>query len=98
MGLRLENKVCLVTGGAHGIGRAYCLRFAEEGAQVVIADIDHAAAEQVAHEVEARGREALALHVDVASARSWEEMAAAAATRVGRIDVPVTTAAAFPAV
>src|SRR3954465_7021716 len=95
MAPRLENKVCLVTGGAHGIGRAYCLRFAEEGARVVIADIDHLAAEQGAHEVEALGGEALALHVDVASARSCEEMAAAAVTRFGRIDVLVTNAAVF---
>jgi 3-oxoacyl-[acyl-carrier protein] reductase len=95
MALRLENKVCIVTGGAHGIGRAYCLRFAEEGARVVVADIDQAAAKQVAHEVEALGREALALHVDVADWKSCEAMAAATAERFGRIDVLVTNAAVF---
>jgi len=95
MALRLEDKVCIVTGGAHGIGRAYCLRFAEEGARVVVADIDHTAAQQVAHEIEALGREALALPVDVADGKSCEAMAAATIERFGRIDVLVTNAAIF---
>jgi 3-oxoacyl-[acyl-carrier protein] reductase len=95
MALRLEDKVCIVTGGAHGIGRAYCLRFAEEGARVVVADIDLTAAQQVAHEIEALERQALALPVDVADSKSCEAMAAATVERFGRIDVLVTNAAVF---
>ena len=48
----LQNKVVIVTGGAHGIGRAYCLAFARAGSKIIIADLDQAAAAQVA--VEAR--------------------------------------------
>ena len=51
--MKLTGKVVVVTGGAHGIGRALCERFAAEGAvTVVVADIDHAAAEKVAREIE----------------------------------------------
>ena len=47
----LKDKVVIVTGGGHGIGRAYCHGFAEAGAKVVVADIDAPAAEKVAGEV-----------------------------------------------
>ena len=47
----LQEKVVIVTGGGHGIGRAYCHGFAEAGAKVVVADIDAPAAEKVAGEV-----------------------------------------------
>ncbi len=47
----LKDKVVIVTGGGHGIGRAYCHGFAEAGAKVIVADIDAPAAEKVAGEV-----------------------------------------------
>ena len=45
---RLQDQVIIITGGAHGIGRAYCEGLAKEGARVVVADIDGAAAESLA--------------------------------------------------
>ena len=93
--MRLQDRVCIVTGGAHGLGRAYCLRLAEEGARVVVADIDRPAAETVAHEVTAMDREALALYVDVADEASTLAMARATVERFGRIDVLVNNAALF---
>ncbi len=87
---RLEGKVAVVTGGANGIGRACCVRFAEEGADVVVADLLDSS-ETVAL-VKERGREALAQPLDAASAASNEAMAQAARERFGRIDVLVTAA------
>ena len=93
--MRLQDRVCIVTGGAHGLGRAYCERLAEEGAHVVVADIDHAAAEVVVQALAARGREALAVRVDVADEASTLAMARETFERFGRIDVLVTNAAIF---
>jgi 2-hydroxycyclohexanecarboxyl-CoA dehydrogenase len=61
----LENQVALVTGGGSGIGRAVCLRFAAEGARVVVADIDTAGAEQTVSTIRAAGTEARAITVNV---------------------------------
>ena len=58
----LKDKVVIVTGGAHGIGKAYCLGFAHAGARVVIADIDRPAADNAVREIAAP---ALAIQVDV---------------------------------
>ena len=63
--MRFVNKVVLVTGGGSGIGRATCLAFAREGANVGVADFDVGKAETVAAEVESSGRKAVAIRVDV---------------------------------
>jgi NAD(P)-dependent dehydrogenase (short-subunit alcohol dehydrogenase family) len=47
----LNNKVVIVTGGGHGIGKAYCLGFAQAGSHIVVADIDKTAADQVSTEI-----------------------------------------------
>lgn len=49
--MRLKDRVAIVTGGGRGIGEATCLRFAEEGAKVIVADIDFDVATEVANEV-----------------------------------------------
>jgi 3-oxoacyl-[acyl-carrier protein] reductase len=92
----VKDRVVIVTGGGHGIGKAYCLGFAKSGSRVVIADIDKAAAEQVAAQIEQeRKLEALAVHTDVSDERSAKEMTAAALQRFGRIDVLINNAAIF---
>lgn len=89
---RLAGRVAVVTGGGNGIGRACCERFAEEGADVVVADLlEEAAAETVAA-VEAQGRKALMLTMDAASAADNEAVMQQAVDTFGSIDVLVTAA------
>lgn len=85
----LKGKVVVVTGGGGGIGSATCLRFAEEGARVVVADIGAAAAEKVVAEIRAAGGEATAMVVDLTN---YDAVAAAVAgieAGFGPIDVLV---------
>jgi 3-oxoacyl-[acyl-carrier protein] reductase len=91
----LEGKVVVVTGGGHGIGRAYCLGIAHEGGKAVVADLDGAAAVQVANQIEQAGGEALAIPMDVAKAASCQEMTDRTLERFGQIDGLVNNAAIF---
>jgi NAD(P)-dependent dehydrogenase (short-subunit alcohol dehydrogenase family) len=89
---RLQDRVAVVTGGGNGIGRACAVRFAEEGADILVADLlDDAAAETVGL-VKDLGREALSVHLDAASRTDNEAMAQTAIERFGKIDVLVTAA------
>jgi 3-oxoacyl-[acyl-carrier protein] reductase len=94
----LQNKVVIVTGGAHGIGRAYCLAFARAGSKIIIADLDQVAAAQVAVEARAAGGAALAIAVDVSDGHATKKMAAKALECFGRIDVLINNAAVFSVV
>jgi 3-oxoacyl-[acyl-carrier protein] reductase len=89
---RLEGKTAVITGGGNGIGRACAVRFAEEGADVLVADVQLAAAEATADAVRSLGRRAGAVAVDVTSAEDNAAMAAAAVEQLGGIDVVVTAA------
>lgn len=95
---RLQGRVAIVTGAGHGIGKAYARRLAEEGASVVIAEIDAAAAERVAADLARAGHAALALRTDVSDAASAGEMARRTVEHFGRIDVLVNNAAIFATV
>ena len=89
---RLEGKVCVITGAGGGMGADAAVRFAEEGALVVVADVDGAAAEAVAGEVDG-----LPVQVDVSDEASVEAMYAAAVERFGGIDVLYNNAGISPA-
>jgi 3-oxoacyl-[acyl-carrier protein] reductase len=93
----LQDKVIIITGGAHGIGRAYALAFARAGARVVIADIDQPAADRTAAETSPQSS-ALALPTDVSDEASTKEMAARTLAHFGRIDALINNAAVFSVV
>ena len=91
--MRLQDQVAIVTGGGSGIGEAIAMRFAQEGAQLVIADREPLRAGRVAAAIGAAGGHAIALTVDVANGESVQSMAAAALANYGRVDVLVNNAA-----
>ena len=93
--MALRDKVAIVTGGAQGIGREYCLRFAREGAAVVVADLRVDQAKAVASEIAVAGGQALAVTADVTDEASAEAMASRTVERFGRIDVLVNNAAIY---
>ncbi|MEI2807589.1 MAG: glucose 1-dehydrogenase [Albidovulum sp.] len=85
--MRLMDRTAIVTGAGSGFGAGIARTFAAEGARVIVADIDEAAARTVAAEVGGT-----ALRVDVASAESVAAMAAGAAATLGRVDILVNNA------
>ena len=90
----LENKVAIVTGGSRGIGQAYCLGLAAEGAKIVVADIIDTT-DTVAQLNELQAGSAIGVKVDISKSASTEAMAAAAIDAFGRIDILVNNAAIF---
>lgn len=87
--MRLKNKVCLITGGAAGIGKATAERFVEEGAHVVICDVDQNAGEVAVKEI---GKNSEFYRVDVTDKASVEQWINAVRDSAGRIDVLVNNA------
>ena len=91
--MRLKDKVAIITGAARGLGRAYALRLAKEGAKVVVADILDG--KETIEAVKVQGGEALYVSTDVTSEESTQEMARQVIERFGRIDILVNNAALF---
>lgn len=87
--MKLENKVAIVTGGANGIGRAIAFRLANEGARVVIADVDLEHANEVRDKIRAMGREALVIEVNVTKGEDSNRMAKTTLDEFERIDILV---------
>ena len=91
--MRLKDKVVIVTGGAQGIGRAYCLGAATEGGRVVVADIADPTA--TVKDIEALGAQALGVVCDVSREEDTRRLATETLARFGRIDVLVNNAAVY---
>jgi NAD(P)-dependent dehydrogenase (short-subunit alcohol dehydrogenase family) len=92
--MRLANKVALITGGGSGIGKASCLRFAREGAKVVVVDLKKETAEATAKEI---GANAKAFGADVSKAKEAQAMVTFAEKSFGRLDIIFNNAGVFHA-
>ena len=90
--MKLKDKVAIVTGAASGIGKAIAIRFAQEGAKVVIADLNKPAADGVAAEIGAGGGHAMGVAMDVIGEKSVADGVAAAVAAFGGVDILVSNA------
>ncbi len=90
--MRLEGKVAIVSGGAHGMGAVESRLFAREGARVVIADIREDDGRQVEAEINESGGESVFVHTDVTSEAAWANVVSQAVSRFGRLDILVNNA------
>ncbi len=96
--MALEQRVAIVTGGGKGIGKHYCRGLAAQGAAIVVAEIDPAAAETTAAELRAAGHRALEVPTDVSDEASVKAMVARTIETFGRVDILVNNAAIFASV
>lgn len=90
--MRFEGKVALVTGAARGIGAAIALKLAQEGADVIVTDLDIEPAQRVAREIEGLGRKAQAVQADVSQRDSVQRLVREAVSLFGKIDILVNNA------
>ncbi|HME60824.1 MAG TPA: SDR family NAD(P)-dependent oxidoreductase, partial [Candidatus Binatia bacterium] len=93
--MRLKDKVTIITGAAHGIGKAYARRFAEEGAHVVIADSDAEAGQATAKAIADIGSSAWSRTTDVRNFLNVQELMQDTVKKFGRIDVLLNNAAIY---
>ena len=90
--MRLEGKVALITGAAHGMGAEDARLFAREGAKVAIADIREKDARKVEAEIAEAGGEAMVIMLDVSKEEQWEQAVAAVVAKFGKLDILVNNA------
>ncbi|MFA7635329.1 MAG: 3-oxoacyl-ACP reductase FabG [Bacillota bacterium] len=90
--MRLEGKVAIITGSGRGLGKEAACLFAEEGAKVVVGDINYESAEEVAAAIGEEGGEAMAVKLDVTDSASIQAMVDKVLERFGTIDVLVNNA------
>lgn len=85
--MKLKDKVALITGGSSGIGKETALLLANEGAKIVVADINDVDGQAVADHINQAGSEAIYVHADVSKAKDAENMVAQAEATFGRLDI-----------
>jgi 3-oxoacyl-[acyl-carrier protein] reductase len=91
----LKDKVAIITGAGRGIGRALALRFAEEGAKLLLPDISLERAEGTVKEIRAKGGEAVAMETDISSENATQKMAEKVKQQYGRVDILLNNAAMY---
>ncbi|MCT4605812.1 MAG: 3-oxoacyl-[acyl-carrier-protein] reductase [Marinisporobacter sp.] len=90
--MRLKNQLAIVTGGGRGIGEATCLRFAEEGAKVVVVDQNGSDVNTVVEKIKKLGGEAIGKEVDVTNRKQVDEMLHDLVSKYGKIDILINNA------
>jgi len=90
--LKLKGRVALITGAAQGIGKSVALLLAQNGADIVVSDINLEKAEETAKEIESIGSKAIAIKVDVANLKDVERMVESILEKFGKIDILVNNA------
>ncbi len=93
--MRLEGRVAIVTGGGGGLGKATCLAFAREGADIVIPEVNMTNVVSVSEEISALGRQCIVIETDVADGESVRAMVNMTLEKFGRIDILVNNAGIF---
>ena len=89
---RLQGKTALISGAANGMGAAEARIFADEGAKVIVADVDDTGAKSVVQDIKDAGGTAMAVHLDVSDAASWEKAIDEGQKAFGNINVLVNNA------
>ena len=90
--MRLQGKVALITGAAHGMGETEAKMFAKEGAKVVVADVDDTEGQQVVAGIAEVGGEALFVRLDVTQEADWRQAVDGTVATFGRLDILVNNA------
>jgi dihydroanticapsin dehydrogenase len=93
--MRFKNKVAIITGGASGIGEATALLFGEEGAKVVVADLDAAGGNNTVAQIREKGGDATFVKADISKESDAKKITDEAARIYGRVDILVNNAAQF---
>ena len=92
----LKDRVAIVTGGAKGIGKGIALRFAEEGCNIGIADIDETEANNTVSEIQKLGRDGITQKCDTTDENQMRELIEKVASKFGKIDIMVNNAGGLP--
>ncbi|MEN9611990.1 MAG: hypothetical protein RLZZ628_2804 [Bacteroidota bacterium] len=90
--MRFQNKICLVTGAASGIGKATAIAFAKEGAKVIVSDVNEKAGQEVLTTIQSMGYEAIFVQCDISKREQVENLVNVAVETYGRLDCTVNSA------
>ena len=91
----LKDKVAIITGAGRGLGKAFALRFAEEGAKLLLPDISLERADETVKEIKAQGGEAVAMLTDIAEEKDTQKMAEEVMRLYGKVDILLNNAALY---
>jgi 3-oxoacyl-[acyl-carrier protein] reductase len=91
----LQDKVAIITGAGRGLGKVFALRFAEEGAKLLLPDISLERVDNTVKEIKAKGGEAVAMETDISDVKATQKMADKVIKLYGKIDILLNNAAMY---